>query len=124
MRFTERREILKFQSFEVDTLIMASPIHSCNQRGASLVETALSVVLVALLTITAIRGYGAKISALVGRDLVGTLGGKVNSATAGVSTGDPPSLNNPPVVGGAPLPLTGGSSPVGGSPSMETARLR
>ncbi len=103
---------------------MISSLDSCPQRGASLVETALSVVLVALLTITAIRGYGAKISAVVGRDLVGTLGGRVDGMTAGVPQSDPPTFQKPIAAGGQPLPFVGGSSPVGGVPNMQAPTAR
>ena len=83
----------------------------------------LSVVLVALVTFTAINRYGATLSALLGRDLVGALGGKVEVKTGGIPHNISPITN--PVTGGAnPLPIGGGSSVVGGGPNMQPSQLR
>ena len=93
------------------------------QRGASIVETMLSVVLVALVTFTAINRYGATLSALMGRDLVRALGGKTTSI-GGTNQSYTPALGTGPVApvqaGGA---LIGGSSAVGGG-SNKPARIR
>lgn len=84
----------------------------------------LSVVLVALVTFTAINRYGSTLSALFGRDLVGALGGKATMVAAS-NQSDPPALGGGPVVPVAgPLPLIGGSSAVGGVPNMQPARTR
>ena len=83
------------------------------------------MVLVALVTFTAIQRYGAKVSAFLGRDLVVSLGGKADSGIAGIVNTDSPINSISPVIGPAqPLPLVGGSSPVGGGPSFEPARIR
>ncbi len=48
--------------------------HKSSQRGASIVETALSMVLVALVAFTAIHRYGEKNSGLFGQDQVAAFG--------------------------------------------------
>ena len=93
------------------------------QRGASIVETMLSVVLVALVTFTAINRYGATLSALMGRDLVGALGGKVEVKTGGVGQSISP-ITNPVTVGANPLLIGGGSSVVGGGLNVQPSQLR
>ena len=99
--------------------------HKASQRGASLVETTLSMVLVALVTFTAIHRYGATLSALFGQNLVRALGGKQVGVTAGVSKGDPPVTSNSPIISVAkPLPIGGGSSQVGGVPNVQSSKPR
>jgi Flp pilus assembly pilin Flp len=58
------------------------------QRGASLVETALSVALVAVVSIAAISQFGASIRNKIQQELVVSLGGKGTSVTAGVPNND------------------------------------
>ena len=102
--------------------------HRTPQRGASLVETSLSIALVGLMTVAAIRGYGNRMYAVVGRDLVGALGG--SSRPAIVNNNDPrlsfdPVVTFDPAFGPAQPPLIDeGSSPVGGGPNIETSRIR
>jgi hypothetical protein len=93
--------------------------HITPQRGASLVETTLSMVLVALVTFTAIQRYRATISAILSRDVVHVL----NPLVAGTNLGEAKPLNPVPVVAQPPQ-LIGGASPVGGVPNIEPARAR
>jgi hypothetical protein len=54
-----------------------------------MVETAISVVLVALVTITAIHRYGARISSLFGQDIAVSLGAKSQARVGGITLSDP-----------------------------------
>lgn len=90
-----------------------------------MVETILSMVLVALVTFTALHRYGATLSALLGRDLVGALGGKQVGLTAGIPSGDPPVIVTNPIISVAqPLPISGGTSAVGGVPNIDPPKIR
>jgi Flp pilus assembly pilin Flp len=96
-----------------------------NQRGASLIETALSVALVAVTSIAALSQFGATIRNKIQQELVVSLGGKGASMTAGVPHNDrPPGLTNPVLGVAQPLPLSGGHSPVGGVPNNGPLRVR
>lgn len=68
------------------------------ERGASLVEAALSVGLVAAITIAAIAQYGSSLRTKIQGEVVVSLGGKVEAKTGGTSMIDP----------GSPLMTTGG----------------
>ena len=100
-------------------------IHKTSQRGASLVETSLSMALVALVTVAAIRSHGARICAILGQDLVGALGGKPVTMIAGVpNTDGGASLSNPILGVARPVHFGLGSSPVAGVPNMEPPGIR
>ena len=96
-----------------------------NQRGASLIETALSVALVAVTSIAALSQFGATIRNKIQGGLVESLGGNGMSTTAGVSHSDRP-LGSPNSFPDAaqPLPLSGGHYRVGGVTMKPPPRVR
>ena len=89
---------------------MFRPISHRPQRGATLLETTVCVVTVAIISYVAIAQFGSSIRTKISGELVVSLGGKVESSDAGVGSNDQASSSL--TTGGSKGPQTGATSGV------------
>jgi hypothetical protein len=89
---------------------MLRPIPQPPLRGATLLETTVCVVIVAIISYVAIAQFGSSIRTKIRGDLVVSLGGKAESSVAGVGSNDKTSSSL--TTGRSKGPQTGATSSV------------